>query len=242
MQHLQAWSAEHLGMDDMWPAGEAPWQQKKEQPKQRVGHQKPTEVRGRFNNNVPNKANKLASAAVKKTAVKVKAKCKCGKKFRYHCVVQCEDCWQAIVDEAQEQRDKKRARVATDDLTWQAAPASAAAAAAASGAPVLATAQGVIKEIERTQPKFCNCGKLIANKMFNKCWNCNQKDKQLKQLADQDTSLLQEKLEAEVAAMKKNARELKAANEAFELTEMHDTIKREAKARGDSYGEDAQDE
>lgn len=189
--------------------------EQQEQPKNNfVGNRVDGRDGGRFNKW---EGSQSTFKGVKKPAVKVTAQCHCGKTMKYHCVIQCEDCWGKIVEE----HEQAKAQQLKHEAAWKAAPASAAAAAAASGAPVLATAQGVINEIERTQQKFCSCGKLIRNKAYKTCWTCSQKDKQLKAVADQSTEKLFESLKAEVAQKQRELAklQLKEADEAFEETE-----------------------
>lgn len=158
-----------------------------------------------------------------------KQHCHCGNKMKYACVIQCEDCWQKIVDECLERRKQAKQQEA-----WAPAEGSAAAAAAASGAPTVAAPTWQQEGYPATQVKFCKCGKLIRNKAFNNCWNCSQKETQLKASADQANENLLAAMKREVAEKQRELAkmQLKEADAAFEATE--------AQLKAGSWGEDAQ--
>jgi len=114
---------------------------------------------------------------------------------------------------------------AQEEPVWTPAAGSAAAAAAADSAPTLGPVP-----VER---KKCPCGRLI-NVRFDKCFNCNAKEKQLKASADADSDKLLESLKREVADKQRELAklQLKEADQAFERTQ-------QAVDAG-SYGEDSQ--
>lgn len=164
--------------------------------------------------------------AVGKPAKWVKERCRCGNKMKYACVVQCEPCWIKVVEEVEERRVQAKLNKVNEEAAWTPAAGSAAASAAANSAPTLGPAP--------IQRKMCPCGRLINNVRFDKCFNCNAKDKQLKAAADADSDKLLESLKREVADKQRELAklQLKEANEAFERTQ--------AAVDAGSYGEDSQ--
>jgi len=166
---------------------------------------------------------------VKKPKVKVTSRCACGDRLTYHCVVQCEKCWQKIVDDFEQEKIEQQAssnnqapewahqaaaeaRARREAALWTPAAGSAAAAAAADSAPTLGPVP-----VER---KKCPCGRLI-NVRFDTCFNCYAKEKQLKASADADSDKLLESLKREVAEKQRELAklQLKEADEAFERTQ-----------------------
>lgn len=167
------------------------------------------------------KNNQPLLKAVGKPAKWVKTKCHCGNKMKYACVIQCEPCWQKVVEDCHERKAKAKA---AEEARWAPAAGSAAAAVAAATpsapAPVLATPEGAIKEIERVQSKLCACGKVILNTRFTSCYRCNQERRAESKLAEAQAAKI-EKLKQEVAQRQRELAQLqlKQADEAFEATQ-----------------------
>lgn len=142
--------------------------------------------------------------------------------MKYACVIQCEPCWQKVVEDCVHRRAKA---TSAEEARWAPAAGSAAAAVAAAAtsapAPVLSTPQAPIKEIERVQSKLCECGRVILNTRYQHCYRCNQKNAALKKSDDTATAKLLESLKQEVAQKQRElARlQLKEADEAFEATQ-----------------------